>query len=184
MSKKILNKLILESFPLKWVNLNYFPGSQGEKVEIYLRKKEPVPKELISMFYILFGEIKQDLKIHNNSWWDFCLDTWNYKEDKYDYELENKTKESKNYLIMLQESNIEKGYSGICNCENWEDFLLIILKCILTHQAPFSPIFYNEKDDFFFYFHHSGSIGFLYNSENEIILKILNTAKEEEYELR
>jgi hypothetical protein len=57
--------------------------------------------------------------------------------------------------------------------------LLIILKCIVSHQAPYSPIFYDEVNDFFFYFHHSGSIGLYYKIENETIKNILENASDE-----
>lgn len=177
MNSKILKKLN-KDFPLKWVNLDFLPDSSGKKVEIYLSQKDHLSQELILMFYLLFNYVKDNIEIYNPSWWDFCMDTWNYAEDKYDYSLDSKTEESRKYLIMLRESDIEIGYSGICNCNDWDKFLSIILDCIMTHQAPYSPIFYDEKNDFFFYFHHSGSMGFYYYSENEIISKILNTIEE------
>lgn len=129
------------------------------------------------MFYTLFQGIKNDIKVYNHSWWDFCLDTWNPNADEYDYELKGKSSETKDYLIMLTESSIEHGYSGTCSCNNWDKFLVIALACVVTHQAPYSPIFYNEKNDFFFYFHHTGSIGFYYKVRNETVAKILAIAK-------
>ncbi|MBL7813949.1 MAG: hypothetical protein JNL70_03000 [Saprospiraceae bacterium] len=182
MNIKILSKYDEIDFPFDWVNLDYLPDSKGQKIEIYLLEREQFFNGLILMFYILFGNTKNNIKIYNNSWWDFCLDTWNHNEDSYSYELEGKTQESKDYLTMLIKSDIEKGYSGICMCENWEKFLSIILACILTHQAPYSPVFYDKDNNFFFYFHHTGSIGLYYKSENDNIHKILNIAKEE-YEL-
>lgn len=179
MSDKILKKDYSQEFPLQWVNLDYLPDSNGQKVEIYLQDKEGFLGGLILLFYTLFKDLEHDIKIYNNSWWDFCLDTWDYNDDTYNYELEGKTEESKKYLEMLIKSDIEKEYSGSCMCENWDKFLQIVLGCILNHQAPYSPIFYNEKYNFFFYFHHSGSIGFYYKSENEMIFKILNIAKDE-----
>lgn len=181
MNSKILNKHN-KDFPLKWVNLDYFPDSQGEKLEIYVSKEKPLLQELIMMFYTLFDNTKYNIEIYAISWWDFCLDTWNHLKDEYDYGLEHKSEESRRYLMMLKESDIEIGYSGTCDCNNWDKFLSIILECIMTYQAPFSPIFFDKKNDFFFYFHSSGSIGFYYNSENEIVQKILDIA-EEDYEL-
>jgi hypothetical protein len=77
---------------------------------------------------------------------------------------------------MLKASEIEVGYSGSCSCEDWDNYLSIILKCILSGRAPYSPIFYNEENQFFFYFHHSGSIGFYYKKESDVIKKILARA--------
>ena len=131
------------------------------------------------MFYTLFGGAKSNIKVYNPSWWDYCLDTWNAKSDKYDYELEGKSDESKDYLIMLKESSIENSYSGTCICNNWDKFLSIILACIVTNIAPYSPVFYDEENDFFFYFHHSGSIGFYYKIRNEVVEKIINVIADE-----
>lgn len=179
MSIRTLSKLEEANFPPGWINLDYLPDSNAERIEIYLVDKDETLEELTLMFYDLFREIKNDLKIYNNSWWDFCLDTWDIIEDKHNYELDGKSSESKAYLFILTESEIEKGYEGICSCMNFDKFLSIILACILTHQAPYSPIFYDEKNEFFFYFHHTGSIGFYYRYKNPVVLKILTTAKEE-----
>lgn len=180
---KVLNKLGSQDLPLKWVNLDYLPDSKGYKIEIYLKDEHLLSEGLILMFHTLFQNVLEDIRVYNTSWWDFCLDTWDFNSDNHNYELEGKSIESTEYLIMLQKSNIDEGYSGICKCENWDKFLSVILACILTHQAPFSPIFYNEKNDFFFYFHHTGSIGFYFKSENEEISKMLHIA-EKNYELR
>lgn len=182
MSSKTLIKVDEQNFPPDWININYLPDSKARRIEIYLANKEGLLEGLILMFHFLFRDSKSSIIIYNNSWWDFCLDTWDHIEDKYDYELEGKSKESKEYLIMLKESAIENEYQGVCYCENWDRFLSVVLACILTHQAPYSPIFYEKKNEFFFYFHHTGSIGFYYKSENEVVSKILRIA-EEEYEL-
>lgn len=178
MNSHILTRLENQDLPLNWVNLDFLPDSKGQKIEIYLTNQQESIPELIMMFYLLFGEVKDNIKIYNSSWWDFCLDTWNHDEDAYDYTLERKSIESKNYLKLLQKSEIEKDYGGTCACNNWDGFLSIILPCILNHQAPFSPIFYDEKNDFIFYFHHTFSIGFYYRYENDIVQNILNLAKE------
>lgn len=178
---KILDKITNQSFPISWANLDSYPESNGHKIEIYLDKNEHLIEGLILMFYTLFGNIKNNIKLYNPSWWDYCLDTWNVKEDKYDYEFEGKSVESKEYLLLLKESSIELGYSGICRCNDWDKLLSITLACIITHEAPYSPVFYAEESDFFFYFHHSGSIGLYFKFRNEVIDKILITAKEEFY---
>ncbi len=180
---KILGKIANQDFPLVWANLDFFPESKGHKAEVYLIKNKSMIDELILMFYALFRGVKKNIKIYNHSWWDFCLDTWDPNGDKYDYELEGKSSETKDYLIMLRESSIEQGYSGICSCNDWDKFLSIVLTCIVTHRAPFSPVFYNVENDFFFYFHHTGSIGLYYKMKNEIVVKILNTARDE-YDIR
>ena len=178
----ILNKCDKKDFPFDWVNLDSLPDSNGKRLEIYLLEEEGHLEGLILMFYTLFGDLKHGIKIYDKLWWDFCWDTWNIHEDSYDYSLEGKSSESKAYLTMLEKSGIEMGYSGSITCTDWDYFLPIILACILTHQAPYSPHFYNTENNFFFYFHHTGSIGFYYQSDNEIIHKLLDTANEE-YEL-
>lgn len=176
---KTLEIIKNKKFPLTWVNLDFYSESEGSKVEIYLLNNENLTEDLMLMFYSLFRTIKSNIKVYNPSWWDFCLDTWNINEDKYDYELNGKSIESKDYLIMLKESEIEIDYSGICTCSDWDKFLKIILACLITNQAPYSPVFYNEESDFFFYFHHTGSIGFYYKMKNEVVEKILKIATEE-----
>lgn len=149
-------------FPMKWVNRDYFPDSKGYKLEIYLEDTSNLLQELILMFYSLFGNLKKEIFIYDKSYWDFCLETWNINSEKYDYTLEGKSKDVKKYLMMLEGSNIDKEYSGSCKCLNWDAYLPIVLNCIINQKAPCSPIYYNLENEFFFYFHHTGSIGFYY----------------------
>jgi hypothetical protein len=114
-----------------------------------------------------------------NSWGDFCLDTWDQKKDEYNYALEGKSPETKDYLNMLKESFIEHDYVGACTCNDWNRFLLIELACIVTNQAPYSHIFYDERKNFFFYFHHTGSIGLYYEVETEAIKGIISAANQD-----
>lgn len=172
----VLNKGSNKDFPLTWANLDYLPESKGHKLEIYLTNNSEVIDSLILMFYILFRETKNNVKVFNLSWWDYCLDTWNPFNDSLNYSIDAVSPETKDYLIMLKESDIENGYSGVCECNDWTRFLSVILTCILTHRAPYSPIFFNEENDFFFYFHHTGSIGFYYRSKNDVIEKIIGIA--------
>jgi hypothetical protein len=180
---EMLHKDIDQVFPLEWANLDYLPASKGYKTEIYLTDYENLVEGLILMFYTLFKNTKNEIKIYNYSWWDYCLDTWIVVKEEYDYGLKGKSAETKDYLLMLQESNIEYGYSGGCSCNDWGKFLLIALKCVVTYQAPYSPIFYSKKNNFFFYFHHTGSIGFYYKDETDMVLRILDIANEE-YDVR
>ena len=96
----------------------------------------------------------------------------------YDYDIKNKSKETVSYLNMLSESGIEKGYMGVCKCIHWREFLQAIIPCITSHKALYSPIFYSEKENFFFYFHHSGSIGLYYKKQTVTIMEVLTKAKQ------
>lgn len=180
---KTLDEIKNQKFPLPWVNLDSYSESKGSKVEVYLVTNENLIEGLILMFHTLFQARKNNIKVFNPSWWDFCLDTWNVNEDKYDYELNGKSLESRDYLIMLKDSKIEIDYSGICKCNDWDKFLSITLSCIITNQAPYSPVFYDEESNFFFYFHHTGSIGFYYKTKNEVVERILRIANNE-YEVK
>jgi hypothetical protein len=172
---KVIEKLTSGNFPFSWVDVDYYPNSNGEKVEIYLRNGNGV-SELILMFYTLFSKVKADIMIYNSSWWDYCLDTWDHNKDEYDYSAFNKSEETIRYLGLLEESSIDIGYSGSCRCLNWDRFLSVSLRCLLNHIAPFSPLFYSEDNNFFFYFHHTGSIGFYYKNQYNIVQDILQKA--------
>lgn len=166
-----------QNFPFEWVNIENLQESNAEKKEIYLIEHENICEDLILLFYSLFGSLKDNILIYNSSWWDFCLDTWNPNKEESDYGIESKSEESINYLKLLENAKIETGYSGSCKCMNWDTFLPIILRCIVNQQAPYSPIFYNEENDFLFYFHYSGSIGFYYYKKNEVVEQIIKTAQ-------
>ena len=177
---RILKQIDNSDFPFDWVNLDYYPDSDAQRKEIYLIKNYDKVEELIILFYYLFGESKEDIYIYYKSWWDFCLDTWDPKNDEYHYDLYGKSKETIDYLCMLKDSDVKLGYSGSCGCLDWDLYLKIILECIIKHIAPFSPIFHNKKHNFFFYFHHTGSIGFYYHEENSAIDRILEKAYSED----
>ncbi|HEX7847221.1 MAG TPA: hypothetical protein VF476_15580 [Chitinophagaceae bacterium] len=179
---KIINKITHNNFPFDWVNLDLYSESKAGKKEIYLIKNEDLVEELIILFYTLFNGGK-GIYVYNDAWGDFCLDTWNASKDTYDYDLEGKSDETREYITMLKVAGVEIEYSGSCECLNWDKFLHIVLKCIVSQLAPFSPIFYDEKNDFFFYFHHSGSIGIYYTKKNKEINRIFEIAKDE-FDLR
>ena len=86
------------------------------------------------------------------------------------------------YLKMLTDAGIPPEYSGSMECLNWDEFLSIILRCVVSHAAPYSPVFYSEADQLFFYLHHTGSIGLYYEKETTLISEILETAAEQ-YEI-
>jgi len=183
---KILEKKIEKEFPFSWVDLDYYPESKGKRTEIYLlntSRDSENTSELILLFNKLFGELRNNIFIYNKSWWDFCLDSWNIYNEKDDYSFNNKSDETKDYFNLLIDSHIEMGFGGSCKCLNWNAFFNILLPCILTHKAPYSPLFYHCENDFFFYFHHTESIGLYFREYNIEIHKIIKTAKEY-YELK
>ena len=175
--KKILTKSNIH-FPFAWVDLDHYPSSNANRVEIYIKEQSDLKENLKILFYDFFENIKDDIYVYNRSWGDFTLDTWNIDTDTYDYSFLNKPAMTANYLQLLQDSNIVYSYSGSCQCHNWDIFLSITLSCIVTHLAPYSPIFYYSKNNFFFYFHHSGSIGLYFKEEDEIMSKIMKLALE------
>lgn len=174
---KIIQEIGAKQFPLQWANLADYRESIAYRKEVYLKDNENPVYDLINLFYNLFDKYKSNILVYNESWWDFTLETWDFKRDIYDYSVKNKSKESVDYILMLKDSEMREGYSGSCKCENWNVFLRIILSCIISGKAIYSPIFYNEKENFFFYFHHTGSIGIYYEEENETIIDILNSAR-------
>lgn len=173
---QIIDKAYVAEFPLKWADLHYYPGSKGSKIEIYLKDQTDELEGLIYLFHVLFEDVKNRIFIHSKSWWDYCLEVWDLEKDEYNYSLEDKSPETRAYLSMLLESNIEKDYSGSCKCNDFNTFLPIVLKPVICHAAPYSPIFYSEQYDFFFYFHHTGSIGLYYQNHNEKIRQIIDKA--------
>lgn len=174
---KILKQIQENKFPIKWANLDYLPNSEAKRVEIYLTDQVKPVEGLLLMFQSLFKNLEDKILIYEKLWWDFCLDTWNPITDQYDYGLNGKSEETKDYLLMLKRAEIPLDYSGSCECFDWNSYLSVILKCIISHRAPYSPILYNEENGFLFYFHHSGSIGIYYRDNNAIITNIIEKAE-------
>jgi hypothetical protein len=178
-----MNRLIKvnDKFPFEWVNLEYYKDSDAFRKEIYLKtnETEDIIGDLIIMFFNLFGDIKHELSIYNFLWWDYCIDTWNIQLDSYDYSLENKSIETQKYMRMLLDSKIEVNYGSSCKCTDWEYFLNVTLSCLISHQAPYSPLIFSVKYNVFFYFHYTGSIGLYYKNVNSRIEYIFNIAKNE-----
>ncbi|MCB9064009.1 MAG: hypothetical protein H6551_02585 [Chitinophagales bacterium] len=178
----MLSKSNTKDIPFHWENKDNLSESDANRVEVYLL--EPSIDNLIIMFYRLFGSEKGQLLIHSESWGDFTLDTWNPHDDTYDYSNNDKSMETVAYLNMLKMSGIEYNYSGVCSCSDWNSYLDITLKCILTHIAPFGHKIYNKDAKYFFYFHHTYSIGLYYKNQNTIVSHILDKLNSEEYEVR
>ncbi len=174
----IILKETIKDFPFGWANLNSYRESFAHRKEIYLEDQNSITEGLIFLFYSLFGRTKNRLIIYNKSWWDFCLDTWDFDKDEYNYDLEGKSLETQEYLKILQDSEIQVNYSGCCICIDWDRFLFVVVECIISHRAPYSPLFCNVEDEYFFYFHYTGSIGIYYKNENDSIKEILSKAYE------
>ena len=170
-----------------WFNYDSFPDSNGYKFELYIEGKVTVTK-FISVFYRLFTPFLKNIEIGTSNpdsgiWGDFCIDTWDVRNDTYDYSPQGKSKETATYLEMLQENGIEPEYNGLCRCHDWDQFLPIILDCIMTGRAPYSLMFYHPLQEFLFYFHHTWSFGVYYKHFNDAIMEILSNAKAENLEL-
>lgn len=174
----ILRKIIKTEFPFDWVDLDFYPNSEGNKIEIYLKDVKYKNDNLISLFNDLFGTLSNNILIYKSSWWDYTLDTWNINTDEYDYNTNDKAPSTIKYLNMLKENNIELGFGGSCSCTNFDEFLNVTLECVLNHTAPYSHIYYSIENNFFFYFHHTGSIGLFFKENNDAINRIIKKAQE------
>ncbi len=172
----ILLPTSLKEQPFSWLDTNYLPDSVSERIEIYLGEEEGGSSALLLMFNRLFYELSDDLLIYNKSWWAFCIDTWDINSNQFIFETEAFSNETKSYLRLLRNSNLDKDFEGCCKCTNWDLFLSIVLECLLKHIAPYSPLFLNLGEEFAFYFHHSGSIGLYYKSENPVVERIVTRA--------
>ncbi|QHS56509.1 hypothetical protein GWR56_13530 [Mucilaginibacter sp. 14171R-50] len=171
---KIIQSILNNKFPFPWVNLEFLPNSDGKHLEVYLRDDTDPIFGMIDMFNTLFLNSVDHIYVYNSNWWDFSLETWDIKSGKSDYTIDNqKSDDTRKYLKMLYENDIPLGFKGSCSCQNWEQFLLTILPCIVNHKAPYSPLFFFDNYDIFFYFHYSGSIGFYYKDSNRFIEKLI-----------
>ena len=176
---EVLETLDSPEFPLTWAKTEFLRENTSLRKEIYLKGSEDIQNDLIYLFYKLFGGYKEQLLVYDKGWWELCLSVWNIRSDTYDFELDSKSEDCRAYLRMLGGSGIPKGYGGCCKCNSWDTFLPIVLNCIISGEAPHSPLLVDPKDEFFFYFHHTGSIGMYYKTaENRNIQRILETALE------
>lgn len=179
MRNTILERQTEVTFPFEWVQLDSEAciDTHGYKVEIYLDKECFNIEDMKSLFYDLFGSIADELLIYNSSWWDFCLDTWNIHEDISCYDTKLLSQETVRYLDMLKDSDIPKGYSGSCKCNNWDIYLTVTLACIVKGIAPYGDLIYDSQKQLFFYFHHTGSIGLYYKKSFPLLLDIMKNEK-------
>jgi hypothetical protein len=176
---KVINKIEQSKFPFVWVDLEKFRKSDANRVEIYLMNKDvEITTSLILMFDFLFEPTMNKLFIYCDVWGDYCLDAWDINTGLSNYNLEEKSKESKIYLEFLKNQNIDYEYSGTCECFDWSVFLNITLPCIVNKQAPYSHLIFSEDSSFFLYFHESGSVGIYYKELNSVVRGILDRANE------
>lgn len=178
---RVLQTTALRALPLQWANLDSYRDSKGSRIEVYLPEvDDPTVRQtvdgLVSMFHTLFGGLEDNIKVYDRSWWNYCLDTWDFANDKHVYDSVDMSAETQDYLALPKKSAIDIVYAGVCRCTDWNTFLAISLACVVTHGAPYSHIYFNEQNDFFFYFHHTGSIGLYYRERNQVIDDILGVA--------
>lgn len=179
MKKVILTPEKKQSFPFDWVKFDsdLCLRADGFKIEIYLKKDRVGIEDMKRLFYELFGCAKDELFVYSSSWWDFCIDTWNIQDNTFHYDDKSVSDETARYLSMLQYSCIEKGYCGCCKCNDWDVYLSRTLDCILKCIAPYGDFIYNPKRQYFFYFHHTGSIGLYYRNEDYFIQTLKANSK-------
>lgn len=177
----IIQKVEMDAGNFSWINYDSYSDSNASKFEIYCKGAEKNAQSLIDLFKHLFDGKFSDLVIGQPSlemeWGQFCIDTWDFENNLSDYSFEEKSIETIDYLDLLLESKIEFDYKGFCKCNDWTNFLSIVLECILNHKAPYSLLFYNSKEGYFFYFHHTFSLGLYYKELNHTIENILQRAK-------
>ncbi|UII22647.1 hypothetical protein [Fulvivirga ligni] len=186
---KVVKKYSSNDFKgFDWLDFDYLPGSKGFKFEVYFKEPKDLVSKSILIFYSLFRSFLDDVLIttfgQDGEWGNFCLDTWDIENDRYDYSPHNKKEPTASYLSMLNDSGIEPEYNGYCKCINWDKFLYVMFHCVAQHTAPYSMMFYEPKNEFVFYFHHSGSFGIYYKDLNSSIKKVIRKVQEENLEIK
>lgn len=170
-----------------WVDStrNSLPFKDGYKLEIFHQDSKDGIQDLVKMFTDLFAFGKNNLIIGkfplDTQWGAFCIDSYNIGTNEINYDFISSSNETIAYLNMLLESGINFDYMGVCKCNDWSFFLDVILRCIILHIAPYSPCIYNIRDKYFFYFHHTISIGVLYKERSEAIEEIIAISQKNGY---
>ncbi|MEO0684278.1 MAG: hypothetical protein AAFY76_04290, partial [Cyanobacteria bacterium J06649_11] len=169
-----------------WKNHNCSPAYSYPR---YPYRILPTPlRPLIELFEVLFSEVKDQIIIGQSKvgeeWGGFCMDTWDMNRQENNYDFSKLSSVTIDYLNLLLDSRIEFDYRGFCRCHDWEHFLRVILGAIISHKAPYSPIFYNISSDYIFYFHHTFSIGLFYRKQNDAVETILKQQKRNGYTLK
>jgi hypothetical protein len=162
-----------------------------------LEDKEVTKHDLITAFHHLFDPVRNNLLLlpmvaySGNIWEDdenvFKRDSiprWKYYcDDVGTYDAETRlplptSKETLLYWEMLKKDRMY-NYRGLGYCMDWDKFLSITLECMLKYRTwtNCSFLFYDPINQFEFYFHHTNSIGIIYNQFNDAIMHILKQSK-------
>jgi hypothetical protein len=179
-----LKKINFSPFP--WLNLEYLPDSQGQKFELNAQVNSS-SAEFIAAISSIFQPYSSTFIIGHQGepgiWGDFCIDTWDFKNNVQNFQIKGKSPETQRYLQFLEENGVEPEYFGCCICKSWDIFIPIVWECVKSHNAPYSPIFYNLEHEYMFYIHHSFSVGVYYLQLNNGILEILSRSAFEKMEI-
>lgn len=80
---------------------------------------------------------------------------------------------------MMASNNIEFDYNGFCEILDWNRFLDLHLDIVINVAGSDSLKFYNAKDQYCFYAHHSFSVGIYFKEMNESLKNVLKKSSEE-----
>lgn len=162
-----------------WIDRGSLPDSNGFKFELYLKEDQNEYIDLISTFYHLFSLYLDEIIIspmpEDDIWGSFSEEVWawSYQDDSYYAKTENISLLTKEYLSILEESNIEPTYSGCCKCKDWDAYLKVFIPCILEGYAWYSHLFFVPSINLFFYFDSSCSLGIYFKEFNPKVLNLL-----------
>lgn len=179
----ILEK-IQNPIPFEWFNYDYWPDSKAFRIVLnqcyegisIQDKKNNIVKfilSIINMYDIedfIIGQAKPEIP-----WGGMTMGVWGIEAEEFFFDAkDNLTNETEEYLNLLSKSKINFDYDGLCLCNNWEVLTNIILNCILSGSAPFSPLIYDLSNERIIYFHHTLTIGiyFIKKEDNLILAKL------------
>lgn len=176
------NKFDLKS-QFNWIDRESLPDSNGFKFELYLKEDQNEYIDLISTFYHLFSLYLDEIIISpmpkNAIWGCFSENVWgwNFIDNCYEAQTDDISLLTKEYLSILEESNIEPTYSGCCKCNDWDAFLKVFIPCILEGYAWYSHLFFVPSINLFFYFDISCSLGIYFKEFNLEVLDLFEIIK-------
>ncbi len=187
-------KTIETSPSIDWFNYKDYRQSESFRAELYLASASGSEQtdlseidyalqrnQLVEVFNFLITGSEDDLVLmqgeQSSPWSGMTLDVWRFDEEKDEFILtfdEGFSQETEAYLSLLKASNIPLDYAGACKCINWDEFLPILLDCVLKHIAPHSPLVYDTTREIVIYFHHTFSLGVYYRQAafRELIDKV------------
>lgn len=171
--------------PFDWLDFEMLTNSDGYKFEIYPSNSNS-SENLFSIFVKLFGRYSDELIIGqfaDAEWGDYCIDTWDLENEKYDYSPVGKSAQTSRYLKLLSDNEIEPSYKGYCKTFDWDTVLPVFLECVLNHVANYSIMIYSPSNEFVFYFHHTNSVGVYYRDSNKAISDIVSSALDEGFQI-